>query len=213
MTKETADTVMMPTDHSNWRNYTRDDIDLIFMHPENQWEERVYKVRLDNYLYYNEKTLGQMVDVGPAVWCKEPNIGRKTANIFMSIINNLAGEKVVWWPQNKPEKVEFDKKEEERKKQLRAAVYEMRMKYHKSWKEIADMCGVSPPTVRLWDKQHRLENDLPSKYVDNLNQQLVDLRNDIHSLKSDFYLLAKYLRNNNNHEVAHLIEQRLERKR
>ena len=209
MTTETADIVEMPTDHSNWRNYTRDDIDLIFMHPENQWDVNVYKKKLDDYLLFNGKTLGQMADEGPAIWCREPNVGRKTANTFIRIINNLAGKKVVWWFQNTPHKKEFDQKEEIRKKNVREAVYEMRMTYHKSWKEIADICGVSPPTVRKWDEQHRIENNLPSKYVDSLNQQLVNLRNKIRTIQNDFYILAKYLRNNGHHEVAHLIEQRI----
>ena len=195
--------------HDNWRNYTHDDVDLVFMHPDNQWDMNFYRAKLYNYMANYNKTLGQMADEGPRNWLKDYGIGQTSAMKFVQLINNLAGETVVHWHKGKDRGPEYDAAQEEKSKQLKAAVYKMRVETVKSWKEIGKAFGVTSTTARRWDQHHRIENNLPSKYVDNLGHKLTDARNELNRFKEDMYLLVHYLRNQGHHEIAEIILTRL----
>lgn len=195
--------------HDNWRNYTHDDVDLVFMHPDNQWDAHYFKAKLYNYMADYNKTLGQMAEEGPRYWLKDLGIGQKSAIKFVELINNLAGKTVVRWNIGKVKSPEFDAAEEAKKNKLKAALYKMRLETSKSWKEIGLAFGVTATTARRWDKEYRIENNLSSKYVDNLGQRLIETRKKFNELKQDMFLLARYLQANGHSEVAHLIEKRL----
>jgi len=201
--------------HDNWRNYTIDDLDLVFMHPDNKDYEKTYKVKLYNYMFFNCMTVGEMVDQGPAVWLRERSVGRKTVNTFIEIINNFIGEKIFKSAQLNPEQKNNSEptpamlRRLEESKKKRAAVYKMRFENDLSWKEIGKFFGVSASVVKNWDKRHRKENNLPAKHVDNLNLQLVEARKELNQLHEDMYLLVHYLKNQGHHEIAQIIHTRL----
>ena len=79
----------------NWRELSVNDIEFILSYGENKHIENRYKMIFKRIFLNEYKTLGKMADAGYTYWKTLPGVGKRTADIFIEMINNMAEEEVV----------------------------------------------------------------------------------------------------------------------
>jgi len=77
----------------NWRELGVNDLDFILSYGENKHIKNRYKIIFINIFIFYYGNLGKMANAGYKDWKTLPRVGKHTAEIFIEMINNVAGTK------------------------------------------------------------------------------------------------------------------------